>query len=114
MRSSAAEKLKTSLAGVSPFAQSLTDQFKREADMLEKIRGPMRDYQQGHQSLQMLYQKNQISAEEYREEVEKLNASISKTPKGGPGGGEHHGGGLEVEGSLGKSIAGRFGEVWRT
>jgi tape measure domain-containing protein len=80
------------------FAQ-LATAIQREGTMLEAINKPLREHAEGMQTLDALYLKNKISAEQYEAQIEKLNATIGKTPK--------EGGGV-VEGA-GRAVAGQFG-----
>src|SRR4051812_10988985 len=77
--SSSAERAKAStqgltaelqrMAGTGKAFEGLTDQFKREAAALERIRGPAREYEADLKALDMLLHKNTISTREYADEV---------------------------------------------
>lgn len=67
------------LAGVGTSLSKLTDQFEREADMLNRINGPMREYDANLQALDMLLQKNTISTSQYADQVTRLNTALDKT-----------------------------------
>ncbi len=73
--SSAAEKLKTS-------TESVTDSFKREADMLEKINGPARILAENTRTLEALHAKGAITAEQYITQLEKMGHVIEKAGAG--------------------------------
>lgn len=84
---------------------------KREADILERIKGPERDYIDDLNALDALLNRNAISTKEYADQITLLNHKMGERPNKGHAGGEgEHGGGLETEG-LGRAIAGQFGEV---
>lgn len=102
-------------AGSNAFGGGLADQFKREADMLEKINGPAKEYAANLAALDGLQMKNMISTQQYADEVTKLNKALNDTPapkEGGEGAGL--GGTMEAIGGaaaglgiieLGKGIA---------
>lgn len=105
--------LKDGLGSAAKAFGPLVAALEREQDLLERIRGPAREYMADLQALDNLLQKNAISTQEYADQVARLNQTIEKTPRGGNGGegAGDHGGGLEIEGKLGEAVGGHFGEV---
>lgn len=87
--SSAAEKAKGStgslaeqmakLAGTSSAFSGFPEIFRRQADMLEKIHGPAREYASDLQALDMLLSQSSITTGEYAEQVTRMNAAIDGT-----------------------------------
>lgn len=67
----AREALDKFAAMTNPFA-ALNAQFQREADILERIRGPLREYRADMEALEMLFKKNALSAAEYESELARL------------------------------------------
>lgn len=90
-----------------PGPVAYTEALKREQEMLDQILKPQRMYAEGLQSLDGLLSKNMISTEQYADQVTKLNKAIGETPSK-PHDAEAGGG---IEGSLGKAVAGQFGEA---
>jgi len=50
----------------------LNQAFQREADIIERIRGPMREYRADMDALERLYKKGTLSVVEYNDELERL------------------------------------------
>ncbi len=67
------------LANASKAFSGLDQVFKREADMLEKIKGPAKEYEADLRALDMLLQKNSISTDEYAAQITKMNQAIEAT-----------------------------------
>lgn len=116
--SAAAERAKASAAGLSQQMQAMTnvapafkaiaDAMQREKDMLDAIRGPMRQYQQDLQVLNALYDKGSISASEYMNQRDRMRHTAGIQGSGGAAEGKE--GGL-IEGSFAQAIGGQFGEA---
>jgi len=51
---------------------AVIDTLAREADIIERIRGPMREYRADMDALESLYKRNKISAAEYDDELQRL------------------------------------------
>lgn len=86
----AAQQLKTRVA-------DLTDQWEREDDLLERIRGPQREYEADMRALNSLYSESTISAEEYDSQVKKLQTDLERSK----GSGEEGHGGLKLDEVMG-------------
>jgi lambda family phage tail tape measure protein len=54
---------------------ALTEHLKREADVLERIRGPMREHAADVRALDTLYSRSAISAKEYTDELNRLRST---------------------------------------
>lgn len=120
--STAAEKAKQStqslteqmakLANSGSSFAGLSDHFKRTADQLEAIRGPMREYMANTAALKDLFDRGTISANEYDKQLVTLYSQMGKKPTAPtePGGGGEEGG-VRIEGSIGSAVAGQFGEL---
>ena len=67
------------LAGAGKAFGGLEQVFKREADMLEKIKGPAKEYETDLRALDMLLQKNSISTDEYATQIARMNQAIEGT-----------------------------------
>lgn len=123
--STAADKAKAStqdlaeqmnkLANVGGAFAGLTAQLEREADMLEAIRGPAREYQSDLEALDGLLMKNTISTQEYADAVTKLNAKMGDRPtaaaSAGSEGREKTEGGIEGIGGALSAQGGELGAV---
>jgi tape measure domain-containing protein len=102
------------LAGAGKAFGGLEDAFKREADLLEKIKGPAREYEADLRALDMLLQKNTISTKEYADQVANLNHRIGERPTAAVAAASPQGeseGGARIEGNIGSVVAGQFGEL---
>lgn len=77
-------RLQQRLAGIERF--SLTPELKREADILERINGPMREYQDTLKALGSLLAKEQIDLADYNRELERAQklAGRGMSPVQGP------------------------------
>jgi tape measure domain-containing protein len=89
----AAEQMKTHVA-------DLVDQWQREDDVLERIKGPARDYEANLKALNSLHQQGSIDAKEYEGYLEKLKEKMGEGS-----------GGVKIEGGLGQAFAAQAGEV---
>lgn len=125
--STAAEKAKQStsslvdqmakLANTGSAFSGFADVFKREADALERIKGPAREYAADLQALDSLLQKDAISTKQYADEVTNLNRrmgerptpAVAAAPTVSHSGGE--GGGVSIEGSVSSAFASQTGEL---
>jgi tape measure domain-containing protein len=85
------DQLNTALTTMRGF-EGLTAAIQRQESVLERIHGPMREYEADLAAINHLYQRGALSALEYTSEVNRMNAAIGKTPK--PGGGSQIGEGL--------------------
>jgi tape measure domain-containing protein len=102
--------------------QGLSAHFQREADILERMRGPVREATADLNALIRLYDRGKISLSEFAREQERLNAIIARGSGKGdaglaakniglPGGGKSAsgkggGGGGGITGDIASSIAG--------
>lgn len=59
--------------------RGLADRFEREAQMLQKIRGPMQDYSGNLSALDSLMSKGTITTNEYADSVRRLEEQLSRT-----------------------------------
>lgn len=66
-------------------ADHLAQALQREAAVLERIRGPMREHKADLQQLIGLYHRGEIAAHEYTKEVERMNRALGQTPVRAPG-----------------------------
>lgn len=94
--------------------EQLTSQFEREAAILERIRGPMREFRADMDALNMLWRKGALSAAEYNAELRKLQASLERTQaasSNGPGALSRAAGGMlgGLSGGVGGAAAGVAG-----
>lgn len=64
--------LAAGLNSASRAVAGLTAEFKRQADIMERIRGPARDYAANLRSLDQLFITGRINAEEYRRELQRI------------------------------------------
>lgn len=67
------------LANTGSAFTGLADVFKRQGDMLDKIRGPAKEYTADLQALDMLLQNNAITTSEYATQVTRMNQAIDGT-----------------------------------
>src|SRR5678815_96102 len=51
--------------------EGLSSHFERQATILERIKGPMREYKENVAALNDLYRRNAISVQEYNRELER-------------------------------------------
>ncbi len=99
------------LNGAGKAFAGLTEQIKRESDMLERIQRPLKEFEQDMQTLDMLHRRGALSASQYAAELSRIGkaaglsrgnpidaVSLGPTPKAAEGGG--------VGGMLGKAAAG--------
>src|SRR3990167_3320133 len=70
------------LKGASKAFAGLTEQLQREAAVLERIKGPMREHMADLRSLEMLYRKGSITASEYQAEQGRLGPAPGTKPSG--------------------------------
>jgi len=84
------------LGAASGALAGLTAQFEREAAILERLRGPMREYQANLRALDMLHRKGMVSASEYASELMRMKAASSSPSAGG----FNVGGALAIGGSV--------------
>lgn len=82
--------------------EGLTQQMQREANVLEKIRGPMRDYENELKAVEMLHRRGLITAKEYE-------AQLGKTQSSKPGTGTGAGGAMASIGGGAQTAAGALG-----
>lgn len=59
--------------------------LQKEAEILERIRGPMDRYKADHAALESLYRRNVITQREYNAELERMNRLMAQRPAGGAG-----------------------------
>ncbi len=85
-------RLQTRLASIDRYGMS--PELKREADLLDRIQGPLREYEQTLKALDSLLQKEQIDLADYNRELEKAQKAAGRGlgPVQGP---QQQGGGPE-------------------
>lgn len=86
-----------SLRGATQRAEQLNAALQREADVLNRIRGPLRENVADMQALMALYRSGQINAHQYATEVDRLRNSIVATNQAA----SKRSSGFDVGGALG-------------
>lgn len=104
--------------GVAKATSHLEDQLRREAAILERIRGPMRDHKADMDQLIGLYRRGAITAAEYTREAKNLHSELARSqgmslkgPKAGGGIGSGIASGLGGGALLAGGAAGVAAEV---
>jgi tape measure domain-containing protein len=73
-------------------ASQLSDQLKRQTDMLNRINGPIDNHRADLAALDALYRMNKISASQYTEQLTRLNSELARSQ--GKGAAAAGGGGM--------------------
>lgn len=93
----------------------LVEEWQREDAVLERIKGPAREYEEDLKALNSLHQQGKVGVEEYEAELEKMNRKMGETGKGAELA-EKLEGGLDIgkgllAGGIGGGIAGGVMEI---